>query len=141
GKEVPVICELVRINHHRNCVLCHAPAVANNVPRAVPVAEVSIPNVSVPAPRVVYGSVHPSNSDILVRLDVTYLRQDFSLMLPDADPAPKMQRFDFLVRTRVLTDSEAARFPAPKADVQSPYHIATREALRQLADRHRADGK
>ncbi len=51
----------------------------------------------------------PSNPDILVRLDVTYLRQDFSTKLPvaNADPWPEMQRYDFLVRTREVTDTEA----------------------------------
>ena len=31
GKKVPVVREMVRINHHRNCLLCHAPAVIDEV--------------------------------------------------------------------------------------------------------------
>ena len=43
----------------------------------------------------------------------------------DAHPWPEMQRFDFLVRTRVLSEKEVATFPAPKAGVLSPYQRAT----------------
>ncbi len=52
----------------------------------------------------------PSAPDIVVRADATYPRQDFSMLLKvaDAEPWPEMQRFDYLVRTRVPTESEAA---------------------------------
>jgi hypothetical protein len=40
-----------------------------------------------------------------------------------------MQRFDFMVHTRVLTDGEAAAFLAPKAEVLSPYQRVTLAAL------------
>jgi hypothetical protein len=69
---------------------------------------------------------------------VTYLRQDFSVLEPvaDANPWPEMQRFDFLVRTRTLTDDEAAAY-REKLDVReagrpSPYQRAALMALREL---------
>jgi hypothetical protein len=77
----------------------------------------------------------PSNPDILVRLDVTYLRQDFSMNLPvkDAGPWPEMQRYDYLVRTREVTDQEAdalRQLLQPKApEVLSPYQRAAHSAL------------
>ena len=57
-----------------------------------------------------------------VRADVTYLRQDFSIMLPVpyAEPWPMMQRYDFVVRVRPLRDQEALmlmdRMPAKETE-------------------------
>jgi hypothetical protein len=131
-KSVAAVRELVRVNHHRNCLLCHAPlhnmvrqtvsettvevggkvtttrkvAELNTAPDEVPTAQVPIPGEPLPTPSEGYGNSQP---DILVRLDVTYLRQDFSEMqsVAEAHPWPEMQRFDFLVRTRSVTDEEA----------------------------------
>jgi hypothetical protein len=136
-KKVPVVRELVRINHHRNCLMCHSPGVQGEFPQAVTTAEVPRPDQPLPFPSDGYNNSIP---DVLVRLDVTYLRQDFSLMQPvaDANPWPEMQRFDFLVRDRVLTDDEAAALPAPKADTLSPYQRFTLAALRELTGKDAA---
>jgi len=58
------------------------------------------------------GGYNGGKADLLVRVDVTYLRQDFSLLLPvvDAAPWPGMQRYDFMVRTRTVSDNEAVLF-------------------------------
>ena len=56
----------------------------------------------------------------------------------DANPWPEMQRFDFLVRNRVLTDEEAKSFPAAKTDTLSPYQRFTLAALRELTGRDAA---
>ncbi len=78
------------------------------------------------------------NPDILVRLDVTYLRQDFSVKLPvaDADKWPEMQRFDFVVRTREVTEQEASMYndllKPQRAGEVSAYHRAALFALREL---------
>src|SRR5262249_26233446 len=99
GKRVPVVRELVRVNHHRNCVLGPPPGhpaapPADALTAAVPIADQPLPSPS--------DGYQQSSPDIVVRVDVTYLRQDFSALLPvsDAHPWPEMQRFDFLVRTR-----------------------------------------
>ena len=136
-KKVPVVRELVRINHHRNCLMCHAPAVPNEIPTQVTTAEVPRPDQPLPSPSDGYNNSIP---EILVRLDVTYLRQDFSIMQPvsNANPWPEMQRFDFLVRTRVLTDQEATGIPTPKAGAISPYQRFTLAALRELTGRDTA---
>jgi hypothetical protein len=109
GKEVTFVRELVRVNHHRNCLLCHAPGNTDNTPEGVLKVAVPLPGEPLPEPGA-YQSVPPPSPDVVVRLDMTYLRQDFSLMMPvgDAHPWPEMQRFDFLVRTRVLSDNEVA---------------------------------
>jgi hypothetical protein len=132
GQKVPVMRELVRINHHRNCLMCHSPAVQGEVPPAVTTAEVPRPDQPLPFPSDGYQNSIP---DVLVRLDVTYLRQDFSIMQPvaDANPWPEMQRFDFLVRNRVITEEEANAFPA--AAGLSPYQRFALAALRELTGR------
>src|SRR5206468_12989937 len=85
-----------------------------------------------------------STPELMIRLDVTYLRQDFSVSMPvkDAHPWPEAQRFDFFVRERKLTDEEAASYRdqlAPKgAGVLSPYHKAAVAALRELTGKDTA---
>jgi hypothetical protein len=141
NKSVPVVRELVRINHHRNCVLCHAPGDTGNLSADVGTAPVPTPGESLSPPSGGYGS---SSHNVLVRIDVTYLRQDFSVLQPvaDAHPWPEMQRFDFLVRTRVLTEEEAKVYRdklSPREEGRlSPYHRAVLSALRELTGRDTA---
>jgi len=142
GKEVTFVRELVRVNHHRNCVLCHAPGNTENVPEGVLKVAVPLPGEPLPKPTDGgYQSTPPISPDIVVRLDMTYLRQDFSLMMPvpDAHPWPEMQRFDFLVRTRQLTPTEAQAYD-PCCEMEepghlSPYHRSALYALRELTGR------
>jgi hypothetical protein len=92
-----VIRELVRINHHRNCLLCHAPGNADLRDDKISVfAPIPLPTRPLSG-----GYFTQPTPNLVVRIDVTYLRQDFSRMLP------KMQRFDFLVRTRNVNKKEA----------------------------------
>ena len=140
---MPVVRELVRVNHHRNCLLCHAPGNTGNVSPDTLTAEVPVPGQPLTPPSSGYDS---TQQEILVRLDVTYLRQDFSALQPvaDANPWPEMQRFDFLVRTRTLTDEEAAAYRtklAPRETGEfSPYQRAALAALRRPdRPRHRAN--
>ena len=191
GKKIALVQEVVRVNHHRNCVLCHAPSdneeanggaptqisfsvmaektvvkevegtmpdgvttVKRTIETAVRVPEqrqfaafltsqVPLPNEPLPSLSTGgYGNV--GSPDIMVRIDVTYLRQDFSLMMPvhDAAPWPDQQRFDFLVRSRVLSTKEAAEYQqlAPKtaAGFTTPYQRAVLFALRELTQRDAA---
>ncbi|HMF17571.1 MAG TPA: hypothetical protein VKE98_10215 [Gemmataceae bacterium] len=128
GKKVPVVRELVKVNHLRNCLLCHAPADTNAVtalnteskdspklrlPATLSLtAPVPLPNQQLPSPSPSGGYGQFSIPGTLVRIDVTYLRQDFSVKLPvvDAKPWPDMQRFDFLVRTRQVSEQEAKAY-------------------------------
>jgi hypothetical protein len=133
-----VVRELVRVNHHRNCLLCHAPGNEGAVPPDTLTAQVPIPGEPLPMPSQGYQNSQP---DILVRIDVTYLRQDFSMFLPvaDASPWPEMQRFDFLIRNRVLTAGEAKSygelFTKKEPGVLPPNHRAALAALRELTGR------
>jgi len=137
-KRVSVVRELVRVNHHRNCLLCHAPGNTGKVSAEAVTAEVPVPGQPMTPPS---GGYNTSQPDILVRVDVTYLRQDFSALQPvaDANPWPEMQRFDFLVRRRTLTDEEATAYReklTPREPGQfSPYRRAALVALRDLTGR------
>ena len=165
GKNTAVIREVVRINHHRNCLLCHPPGNTPDVmkfetwggdrkrefTKGVDVVYVNITKQeedvlvgAIPTP----GDELPSfggyreftSPDLLIRADITYLRQDFSLAqkVPNAYPWPEMQRFDFLVRSRVLSEQHAEAYRAEFAlhDEMSPYRQAAVEALRNLTRRN-----
>jgi hypothetical protein len=141
GKKVSVVREMVKMNHHRNCLMCHAPNGSGTPnPNAI-TAEVAVQGQPLPLP---FEGYRQSTPELMIRLDVTYLRQDFSATMPvkDAHPWPEGQRFDFFVRERKLTDEEAASYRdqlAPKeAGVLSPYHKAAVTALRELTGKDTA---
>lgn len=135
-KRTTVVREMVKVNHHRNCMMCHAPGTTGVVVQAGGVtAEVPVQDQALPSPAQGYRQSSP---DLLIRIDVTYLRQDFSVMLAvaEAHPWPEMQRFDFMVRERIVTTEEAAvyreKLTPKEAGVLSPYHKAALAALREL---------
>jgi hypothetical protein len=136
GREVGVIREVVRLNHNHNCLLCHA-VVSPTELREGRLLTGPVPLASQPLPRpdTYYSSGSP---DMRVRADVTYLRQDFSLLqaVRDPGPWPKEQRFDFLVRTRLVGETEIADYRAWRAErgaeYVSPYQRAVHTALQGL---------
>lgn len=129
---VPMVRELVRVNHLRNCLLCHAPLSAKSIGSRRAAGEfvaaaIPTPGQAVPRSPVVYYAASRSG---FVRADVTYLKQDFSVTLPveNADKWPKEQRYDFLVRTRPATWWE--RVVPPSRDY--PQRAAVLATLRAL---------
>jgi HEAT repeats len=137
GEEKMFVHELVRINHHRNCMLCHAPLDASKLDRqelrTMPVGPAPSPKEALPP---ISSTVYylPKSGNTLVRADVTYLRQDFSLQQNVENPGkwPEMQRFDFLVRTRELTGMEFAKRPPADSD----YMETIGQALQALTGRN-----
>jgi hypothetical protein len=124
-----VVEELVAVNHLRNCLLCHAPSFEKSDPaRGV----VPVPGQSL-APRY-YESDDPQT--IFARADITYLKQDFSVFQPvdNADPWPKEQRFDYLVRRR---EAKAEDFAKVKESATYPQREAVLAALRGLTGEDR----
>ncbi|HEY7313718.1 MAG TPA: hypothetical protein VH643_30490 [Gemmataceae bacterium] len=123
-----VVREVVRVNHLRNCLLCHAPSTAKNDPlRGI------VPTPGQPLPQAYYSGRRGE----FVRADVTYLRQDFSVMQRVAKPDrwPEWQRFDYLVRSRELTADEVAvhrKKPRPSPFAPYPQRDAVRFALSEL---------
>src|SRR5262249_18497916 len=106
GMKIHVVRELVRINHHRNCLLCHPPANTPDIMRQGKIdaanlfTDKSLETLTAEAPpngqptsAAYYG---PSFPDNLVRADITYLRQDFSMVqqVLDDKSTPFPQRFD-----------------------------------------------
>jgi hypothetical protein len=141
GKEVPVVRELVRVNHLRNCLLCHPPAPASTVahrPRDSVRPAIPVPGAPLPAAQV-YG--HGSR-DLFLRPEVTYLRQDFSVLQPVADPGrwPIWQRYDYLTRIRPLTAQEQAAWEGRKhqagPEIPSLHRQAVLYALCGLTERN-----
>lgn len=129
GKERIMVRELVRINHHRNCMLCHPPLVPKERDsHHLPMGPAPNPEDRLPSPSSAYSM---RAGDTVVRADITYLRQDFSLSQAVKDPGkwPEMQRFDFLVRTRELTPIEIARQPKR---LHIEYRQCIAHALRSL---------
>jgi len=143
GKMVTTVREVVRINHHRNCVLCHASGHEVNSDPFVLTAQVPTPGQAMPSFSS-GGYRNQRNSGLLVRIDVTYLRQDFSMMLPvaDAAPWPEMQRFDFVARTRTLKDDEVKayqeKFDQLAPGAVPPNHEGALAALRELTGKDTA---
>jgi hypothetical protein len=131
-----VVEELVRLNHHQSCVLCHAPGNTGKESAETLTAEVAVPGQPLQPEN--SGGYQNNTPDLFVRADVTYLRADFSVKQPvaDAAPWPEMQRFDFVVRKRTLTEEEATpireAFTRRKASELSPYHRAVLAALREM---------
>ncbi len=164
-RETFVVRELVRINHHRNCLLCHPPGNtpeifgkvrAKEVPpnvegiKGVTAENVGLEKLNVdalhgmmPVPGVPFPSASEyynrfATPDILVRADTTYLRQDFSVMQKVANfaPWPERQRFDFVVRKRVLTAAQAERYRREFTAGASPYRTMALAALQRLTGRN-----
>ncbi|MBM4070947.1 MAG: hypothetical protein FJ271_18660 [Planctomycetes bacterium] len=131
GVEVPVVRELVRINHLRNCLLCHPPLGNPNL-EARDALTRDLPDPGSPLP--LY--LEPARTGNAVRADIIYLRQDFSLLqrVTDAAPWPVMQRFDFLVRRRIVTEEQATAldFALARCAEDSPYRRAALLAVQGL---------
>jgi hypothetical protein len=122
--------ELVQVNHMRNCMLCHAPSVSES-----DFVRGAVPAIDKPLPRDSYEDACGE----FIRADVTYLRQDFSVFHAAAhpDPWPEVQRFDYLVRVRELSDEEQTKrgLKSRRGSVETtsyPQREAVLFALREL---------
>lgn len=160
GRQAQAVRELVRIHHARNCLLCHPPGNSADVLKPAVdkgseiekgvwststlfpefAREIVFGAVPIPGHAIDRGSYGRFLTDRVVRVDVTYLRPDFSRLhkMTDVGHWPQMQRFDYLVRTRVLTDSEAQAY-RQAFDVQdeaSPYRQLALDALRRLTGKN-----
>jgi hypothetical protein len=98
-EKVTLIQEVVRINHLSNCLLCHAASSSKD----------DLVRGLVPTPgRELAPLYYSAQAGLFVRADITFLRQDFSLVQPVANSGkwPGFQRFDYLLRTRQATPKE-----------------------------------
>ncbi len=134
GKKEAVAYELVRVNHLHNCLLCHPPVQRPDEGAETNFlsAEVAVPSIPVPDNSTAY---YRPESNLLVRIDVTYLRPEFSAIQHVEDWTAHAwtseQRFDFLLRRRVLSSAEADDL-RKRLSGESPYRRAAVRALRSL---------
>jgi hypothetical protein len=114
--------ELVRVNHMSNCMLCHAASLSRE-----DVVRGRIPIPGEEPPPLYYAET----TGHFVRADTTFLRQEFSVVQPVADPGkwPGNQRFDYLVRTRPLKPAERVSYEQRQKTAPPPDHFEQREAL------------
>ena len=107
----PVVRELVRLNHLRNCLLCHSPS-ANDKDGLV---RGLVPTPGKRLPRLYYAGQRGN----FIRADITFLRQDFSVNLPleAATPWPNEQRFDFITRVRPAKPEDLAKIAAKPGEL------------------------
>jgi hypothetical protein len=130
-KDQWVVPELVRTNHLRNCLLCHAPSFAAEDRVRAPVPK---QGEKLPPPERYYSTI----TGPAVRADRTYLKQDFSVLqaVEDHGAWPELQRFDYLIRLRPATAEEvrrARRLTAAKEPTTYPQREAVLFALRELS--------
>ena len=125
---------LVAINHMRNCLLCHAPSLSRK-DRATG----TVPNWDRPIPRRYYSSGDPKF--VSVRADITYLKQDFSVVQPVVNhgPWPDKQRFDFVVQQKPLKPSKVDRTKRKFAKAKNLNREAIVFALQKLTNQSPED--
>ena len=135
-ERVPVLREVVRVNHLKNCLLCHAPSLATT-----DLVRGAVPDPNQPLPPSFTPAYYSGNSGTFVRADVTYLRQDFSVVQPVENVRlwPGHQRFDYLVRQRPLSEERAAALMRKHKEegLRSRQREALLFALRELTGEER----
>jgi hypothetical protein len=116
GKPLVMVRELVRVNHFKNCLLCHAPSF-----QTADLVRGAIPDPTQPLPAASTPEYYSNNTRPAVRADITYLRQDFSVFQPVEKPGvwPTYQRFDYLVRLRPMNPADLAAKPGPSEQYQA----------------------
>jgi hypothetical protein len=126
--------EIVRINHLSNCLLCHAPSQSSK-----DLVRGRVPTPGEEMPPLYYAE----RTGSFVRADITFLRQDFSLVQPVATPGkwPGQQRFDYILRTRKATGAEIKLLQGLRKEGKLteayPQREATLFALREVTGEDR----
>jgi hypothetical protein len=133
NKDTLMVREVVRLNHMSNCLLCHAPSLSQD-----DLVRGRIPIPGEDPPPLYYAE----RTGLFVRADITYLKQDFSVVqpVPNSGKWPGNQRYDYLVRTRPLTTAERTAFGKLQKDKEPPalseQHEAVLFALRELTGKN-----
>jgi hypothetical protein len=126
GGTTQMVRELVRVDHKRNCLLCHpVSSQATDTPRG------RVPPLVEPASSGSYYSAPPTRQlarETFVRADVTFLKQDYSVELGG-------RRNDLFVRERPATKDDvlaAVMRVGPALEGQTGQRRALLFALREL---------
>ena len=133
GRQTFVVREVVRLNHMCNCMVCHAPSLNKD-----DLVRGRAPMPGEDPPPLYYQD----RTGQFVRAEVTFLRQDFSVVQPVAAPGkwPGQQRFDYLVRERPLTDPELKAFVRLKDDKTAAEFVQKDAILFTLRELTQRDG-
>ncbi len=118
--------KLVAVNHLKNCLLCHAPAKqSDSFGLAV------VPSWGMKMSPTYYSG---DSTQGFVRADVTYLKQDFSVMqtVENSEPWPPRQRFDYVVQERTIDATEAKQATAKLSKSTNRNRNSVLFALRQI---------
>jgi hypothetical protein len=138
GRKVRAVRELVKLNHHANCIVCHPPNVGDDALRnKVVVATWPSADRELPPETTIEKVPGAKNAGPTVRTDITYLRHDFSALQEreNADPWPKMQRYDYVVRVRTLLPQPPPvrkRIDPIEEEIPSPHRRAVLYALSRM---------
>jgi hypothetical protein len=118
--------EVVRVNHLKNCLLCHAPSLVQT-----DLIRGTVPDLNQPLPPPTSPSYYTSGGTF-ISAEYTYLRQDFSVVQPVTSPGqwPARQRYDYMVAVR-----RHVGLPGILPPSHSPYRRAIGVALRELSGR------
>jgi hypothetical protein len=156
-----ILQDVVRLNHLNNCMMCHPPAARANEPvlgvdPVVPLpVRLQTSAMRAASQRVSSGHGHGSAAvtvavpttttstiqlPLLIRGDITFLRQDFTVRQPVGTVRPlqgtnavRRQRFDYVLRTRILSRKQFEVLEKMVADRPSyPQRDAVLFALREL---------
>ncbi len=118
--------EIVRVNHLQNCVMCHPPSF-----QPTDLVRGAIPDPKRPLETQTsgYDRGNDRRGDF-IEADVTYLRQDFSVVQPVSNHGiwPERQRYDYFVSIRRENDE-----PGEAPTTTSPYRQAIRFAIKELS--------
>jgi hypothetical protein len=131
--------ELVRVNHLRNCLLCHPPEVG---PAGVVRGPIPTPGRPLLPEEKYYGGQERETPGPFVLATIVYIRQDFSVMHEVANPDrwQAIQRYDYLVREREVRNYRGSS-PVPSrpdnAQPTYPQREAVRYALARLESSER----
>jgi hypothetical protein len=162
AKNRRVVQDVVRLNHIHSCLICHAPAASSSdrvlgVDPFVPLpARLQTASMTAASQRVSSGFTDGASSfragyggggsqtvllPLLIRADITFMRQDFSVRQPVGfvrvpfwgPIGSRRQRFDYVLRTRILPRKLYTRLEASIGDRTSyPQRDAVLFALREL---------
>ncbi len=139
--------DVVHLDHVQNCLICHAPAFNGRDP-VVGIDPVTIrPNSTLENPNLRYPSQVLRGdqrsgiwaNNLLIRADVQFVRQDFSVTFPVRPVFDLLQgrRIDFVVRTRQLKGEELREYRKQEQSPTKnyPQRDATLTALKAVTGR------
>ena len=128
--------EVVRINHKLNCLMCHPPSLRETDPARAAIPAPDDGSDSQGGMGSGYGgsSGFFSQPNTFVRVDITYLKQDYSVLVraPESGSLWREHRYDLFVRERFATSEDFAAAATRRKTGHTGQQRAAAFALREL---------